>query len=219
MHIGNYHVIQFLRKAFVSVHSYPLCSDRIAPFWALIHGYLRSVLVSAERCTWAVERAAVGLMRLAIRLLRRDEVSALVFRSLSLLLLLHPRVLLSLSAQLLNGLQELVQTNATILAQWNAQWNVACWQMLLAIIQTAAGGRILHPTCIERLRTHFAPDEPPLPTHISSHPRSPLHHVHFSFLIFLTFHISYISHFSFLIVQRHHISHIPTPPVPFSRLF
>jgi len=47
-------------------------------FWQSIQDHLYSLLVNATEHTFMVERAVVGLLRLTIRLLRRDEIAAQV---------------------------------------------------------------------------------------------------------------------------------------------
>ena len=55
-----------------------ICRDRMAVFWQSIQDHLYSLLVNATEHTFVVERAVVGLLRLTIRLLRRDEIAAQV---------------------------------------------------------------------------------------------------------------------------------------------
>jgi len=50
----------------------------MAVFWQSIQDHLYSLLVNAMEHTFVVERAVVGLLRLTIRLLRRDEIAAQV---------------------------------------------------------------------------------------------------------------------------------------------
>ena len=50
--------------------------------------------------SFLVERAVVGLLRLAIRLIRRDDISSQILITLRILLMMHPKVLLSCSKQI-----------------------------------------------------------------------------------------------------------------------
>ena len=50
----------------------------MAVFWQSIQDHLYSLLVNAAEHTFFVERAVIGLLRLTIRLLRRDEIAAQV---------------------------------------------------------------------------------------------------------------------------------------------
>ena len=50
--------------------------DRIGPFWQSIRDHIYNIVVNnASTNAFLVERAVVGLMRLAIRLLRRDDLA------------------------------------------------------------------------------------------------------------------------------------------------
>jgi len=60
-----------------------------------------------------VERAVVGLLRLAIRLLRKEEISSQVLTTLRLLLMMKHSVLMACGRQICFGLHELLRTNAS----------------------------------------------------------------------------------------------------------
>ena len=62
----------------VFVFIYFIYRDRMVVFWQSIQDHLYSLLVNATEHTFVVERAVVGLLRLTIRLLRRDEIAAQV---------------------------------------------------------------------------------------------------------------------------------------------
>ncbi len=49
--------------------------DRVTPFWHNIEDHLTKLIVNAKEQTFLVERAVVGLLRLAIRLLRREDIA------------------------------------------------------------------------------------------------------------------------------------------------
>lgn len=52
--------------------------DRVAFVWQAVRDHLYHLCVNAVEYCFLVERAVVGLLRLAIRLLRREEISAQV---------------------------------------------------------------------------------------------------------------------------------------------
>lgn len=54
------------------------CSDRMGSYWQSIQDHLYSLIVNATENTFLVERAVIGLLRLTIRLLRRDEIASQV---------------------------------------------------------------------------------------------------------------------------------------------
>lgn len=61
-----------------NVHSLLLCRDRVAFVWQAVRDHLYHLCVNAVEFCFLVDRAVVGLLRLAIRLLRREEISAQV---------------------------------------------------------------------------------------------------------------------------------------------
>ena len=56
--------------------------DRVSLFWQSIRNHIYDLIVppSASEHRKLVERAVVGLLRIAIRLLRRDEMASQVFQ-------------------------------------------------------------------------------------------------------------------------------------------
>uniref|UniRef100_A0A8C3V705 Golgi brefeldin A resistant guanine nucleotide exchange factor 1 n=1 Tax=Catharus ustulatus TaxID=91951 RepID=A0A8C3V705_CATUS len=86
--------------------------DRVTCVWQTVRDHLYHLCVHAVEFCFLVERAVVGLLRLAIRLLRRDEISAQVLLSLRILLMMKPNVLSRVSHEVAYGLHELLKTNA-----------------------------------------------------------------------------------------------------------
>ena len=52
--------------------------DRVGPIWQTVRDHIYNLAVNANEHTFLAERAVVGLIRLAIRLLRREEIAAQV---------------------------------------------------------------------------------------------------------------------------------------------
>ncbi|NWX48524.1 GBF1 factor, partial [Steatornis caripensis] len=86
--------------------------DRVTCVWQTVRDHLYNLCVHAMEFCFLVERAVVGLLRLAIRLLRREEISAQVLLSLRILLMMKPNVLSRVSHEVAYGLHELLKTNA-----------------------------------------------------------------------------------------------------------
>ncbi|XP_067876505.1 Golgi-specific brefeldin A-resistance guanine nucleotide exchange factor 1 isoform X3 [Heterodontus francisci] len=86
--------------------------DRVSCVWQTVRDHLYHLTVHATEQCFLVERAVVGLLRLAIRLLRREEISPQVLLSLRVLLMMKPIVLSRVSRQIAYGLHELLKTNA-----------------------------------------------------------------------------------------------------------
>lgn len=86
--------------------------DRVSCVWHTVRDHLYQLCVQANDSCFLVERGVVGLLRLAIRLLRREDISSQVLLSLRLLLLMKPHVLSRVSREIAYGLHELLKTNA-----------------------------------------------------------------------------------------------------------
>ncbi|GCB69195.1 hypothetical protein scyTo_0001012 [Scyliorhinus torazame] len=86
--------------------------DRVSCVWQTVRDHLYHLTVHATEQCFLVERGVVGLLRLAIRLLRREEISPQVLLSLRVLLMMKPIVLSRVSRQIAYGLHELLKTNA-----------------------------------------------------------------------------------------------------------
>lgn len=55
--------------------------DRVGCVWQTVRDHLYHLCVQAQDFCFLVERAVVGLLRLAIRLLRREEISGQVSKA------------------------------------------------------------------------------------------------------------------------------------------
>uniref|UniRef100_A0A8C5CDP9 Golgi brefeldin A resistant guanine nucleotide exchange factor 1 n=1 Tax=Gadus morhua TaxID=8049 RepID=A0A8C5CDP9_GADMO len=108
--------------------------DRVACVWQTVREHLCHLCVHATESCFLVERAVVGLLRLAIRLLRRDDISSQVLLSLRLLLMMKPNVLARVSREVAYGLHELLKTNAA---------NIHCtedWFTLFSLLECIGAG-------------------------------------------------------------------------------
>ncbi|CAF3532835.1 unnamed protein product [Rotaria sp. Silwood1] len=86
--------------------------DRVTLFWSTVRHQFYLILVNANEKSFLVERTCVGLLRIAARLLRREELASEILASLRILLLMKPHVIHSLSSEIAFGLHELLRTNA-----------------------------------------------------------------------------------------------------------
>ncbi|KAM9726500.1 LOW QUALITY PROTEIN: Golgi-specific brefeldin A-resistance guanine nucleotide exchange factor 1 [Menidia menidia] len=108
--------------------------DRVAFVWQTVREHLCHLCVHASESCFLVERAVVGLLRLAIRLLRREDISSQVLLSLRLLLMMKPQVLSRVSREVAYGLHELLKTNAA---------NIHCtehWYTLFSLLECIGAG-------------------------------------------------------------------------------
>ena len=83
-----------------------------------------------------VERTVVGLLRIAVRLLRREEIAPEVLASLQILLMIKPEVIHSVSIcqQVSYGLHDLLRTNA---ANIHASQD---WYTLFMLLEVVGAG-------------------------------------------------------------------------------
>lgn len=88
--------------------------DRVMTIWNVVRDHLYTLVMGASSCDYQLllERSVIGLLRLAIRLMRNEEMSPTVLQSLRMLLLLKPAVLFRISRQVSFGLYELLKTSA-----------------------------------------------------------------------------------------------------------
>ncbi|XP_017277213.1 Golgi-specific brefeldin A-resistance guanine nucleotide exchange factor 1 isoform X2 [Kryptolebias marmoratus] len=108
--------------------------DRVACVWQTVRDHLYHLCVHANESCFLVERAVVGLLRLAIRLLRREDISSQILLSLRLLLMMKPHVLSRVSREVAYGLHELLKTNAA---------NIHCtddWYTLFSLLECIGAG-------------------------------------------------------------------------------
>ncbi|XP_028983448.1 Golgi-specific brefeldin A-resistance guanine nucleotide exchange factor 1 isoform X2 [Betta splendens] len=108
--------------------------DRVSCVWQTMRDHLCHLCVHANESCFLVERAVVGLLRLAVRLLRRDDISSQVLLSLRLLLMMKSHVLSRVSREVAYGLHELLKTNAA---------NIHCtddWYTLFSLLECVGAG-------------------------------------------------------------------------------
>uniref|UniRef100_A0AAR2M5F4 Golgi-specific brefeldin A-resistance guanine nucleotide exchange factor 1 n=1 Tax=Pygocentrus nattereri TaxID=42514 RepID=A0AAR2M5F4_PYGNA len=103
--------------------------DRVSCVWQTVRDHLYHLCVHANESCFLVERAVVGLLRLAIRLLRREDISSQ--HTCLGIILLHMH---SVSREVAYGLHELLKTNAA---------NIHCtddWYTLFSLLECIGAG-------------------------------------------------------------------------------
>lgn len=90
--------------------------------------------VQAAEPTFLLERTVVGLLRLAIRLLRREEVAPQVLASLRILLMIKPNLLHSTGRHIAYGLHDLLRTNAANIH------SAEDWYTLFTLLEVVGAG-------------------------------------------------------------------------------
>ncbi|XP_065750358.1 Golgi-specific brefeldin A-resistance guanine nucleotide exchange factor 1 isoform X14 [Phocoena phocoena] len=125
--------------------------DRVGCVWQTVRDHLYHLCVQAQDFCFLVERAVVGLLRLAIRLLRREEISGQVLLSLRILLLMKPSVLSRVSHQVAYGLHELLKTNAANIHSSDD------WATLFTLLECIGSG-VKPPAALQATARADAPD-------------------------------------------------------------
>ena len=112
--------------------------DRVTSFWPTVRNQFYSILINANEKSFFIERTCIGLLRIAARLLRREELASEVLTSLRMLLLMKPHVLHALSSEIAYGLHELLRTDAA-----NIQKSED-WFILFSLLEVVGAG--IHPS-------------------------------------------------------------------------
>ena len=101
-----------LKKSYLNESCNYCFRDRINPVWQSVREHIYGLVANSTQHTFLVERVVVGLLRISIRLLRREEIAPQVLTSLQILLMIKPKVVHSISQQIAYGLHDLLRTNA-----------------------------------------------------------------------------------------------------------
>lgn len=93
--------------------------------WQTVRDHLYTIVMNASHCDYQflLERSVIGLLRLAIRLMRNEDMSPIVLQSLRMLLLLKSTTLFRISRQISFGLYELLKTSAQNI-HTNTDWSI-----------------------------------------------------------------------------------------------
>ncbi|CAF1184629.1 unnamed protein product, partial [Didymodactylos carnosus] len=126
--------------------------DRVTLIWTTVRHQFYSILVNANGNSFFVERACVGLLRIAARLLRREELASEVLASLRMFLLMKPPVIHQLSSEIAFGLHELLRTNAANIHKSDD------WFTLFSLLEVVGAGA--HPPPVLQT-TMMSPQTPP----------------------------------------------------------
>ncbi|XP_064404547.1 Golgi-specific brefeldin A-resistance guanine nucleotide exchange factor 1-like isoform X2 [Halichondria panicea] len=107
--------------------------DRVLLFWEDLSTHLSRIILTAGSHGYMLERGVVSLLRLAVRLLSREDMTTQLLSSLKVLLSLPPPTSSTLSQDLhkqaANGITELVQARASLITQRSD------WSILFTIIE------------------------------------------------------------------------------------
>lgn len=102
-----------------------LFRDRVKTIWNNVRDHIYTLVMNASLFDYQflLERSVIGLLRIAIRLMRNEEMSPIVLQSLRMLLLLKSSTLNRISRQISFGLYELLKTSAQNI-HTNTDWTI-----------------------------------------------------------------------------------------------
>ncbi|XP_055542001.1 Golgi-specific brefeldin A-resistance guanine nucleotide exchange factor 1 isoform X2 [Wyeomyia smithii] len=88
--------------------------DRLLPLWKSCQDQLYLLLIGSSTYDYTnlLQRTTVALLKLAIYLMRNEEICSTILQSLRMLLMLKPAVILSISKPISIGMYELLKTSA-----------------------------------------------------------------------------------------------------------
>lgn len=86
--------------------------DRLLPLWSECRDQIYLLLLGSSSCgyNYLLVRTTVALLKLAIYLMRNEELCPVVLQSLKMLLMLKPNIILRISKQISTGIYELLKT-------------------------------------------------------------------------------------------------------------
>lgn len=108
--------------------------DRLHIPWPALHAVLIRVIAPATRPSALLERAIISLLRVATRLLHRDELRNDVLRTLNLIVRLPSEATVAVSTPIASGLYNLVKSHGSHIASTSG------WHAIFSIIESM-------PTC------------------------------------------------------------------------
>lgn len=112
--------------------------DRVMCIWPIVQAHIEGLLTTAarENHSYLLERVAVGMLRLAIRLLRGEELAGAVLPPLTPLTHLPSATTATLARQLAYGLFELLKTGAANIH------TTEDWKVVFSLLECAGAGAL-----------------------------------------------------------------------------
>ncbi|CAO1373131.1 unnamed protein product [Diamesa tonsa] len=112
--------------------------DRVLPFWSKCSEQLHLLIINAASCGYnnLLLRTTIALFKLAIYLMRNEELSSTILQSLKIFLRLKPKVLFQLALPVSTGMFELLKTSAQNI-------HTECdWSIVFSILECVGAGSI-----------------------------------------------------------------------------
>ncbi|KAH8386199.1 hypothetical protein KR200_001021 [Drosophila serrata] len=124
--------MEFLVK--IVVHN----RDRMIPLWPAVRDQMYLLLMGSASCgyDYLLNRCIVAVLKLAIYLMRNEELCPIVLQSLKMLLMLKPALLLRISKQISIGIYELLKTSAQNIHSEQD------WQIIFNLLECVGAGAV-----------------------------------------------------------------------------
>lgn len=117
--------------------------DRVLPFWPKCSEQLHQLIVNAASCGYAnlLKRSAIALFKLAIYLMRNEELASTILQSMKIFLRLKSKVLNFIAVPVSIGMYELLKTSAQNI-------HTECdWSIIFNILACVGAGAISAEAC------------------------------------------------------------------------
>uniref|UniRef100_A0A6B2EBG3 Putative golgi-specific brefeldin a-resistance factor n=1 Tax=Phlebotomus kandelakii TaxID=1109342 RepID=A0A6B2EBG3_9DIPT len=112
--------------------------DRLLPVWESCREPLYQLMIGAAKCgyDYLLNRSIVAILKLAIYLMRNEELCPVVLQSLKTILTLKPRVIFRISRQISTGVYELLKTSAQNIH------TEADWAIIFTVLECVGAGAV-----------------------------------------------------------------------------
>lgn len=112
--------------------------DRMLPLWLSVRNQMYLLLMGSASCgyEYLLNRSIIAVLKLAIYLMRNEELCPIVLQSLKMLLMLKPAVIHRISTQISIGIYELLKTSAQNIHSEQD------WQIIFNILECVGAGAI-----------------------------------------------------------------------------
>lgn len=112
--------------------------DRVLPNWAKCSDQMHLLVQQSASCGYdhMLKRSTIGLFKLAIYLMRNEELASTILQSLKIFLRLKPKILLQISMQVAVGMYELLKTSAQNIH------SESDWSIVFSILECVGAGAI-----------------------------------------------------------------------------
>lgn len=112
--------------------------DRVLPFWPKCSELLHQLIVNSAACGYTnlLKRSTVALFKLAIYLMRNEELASTILQSMKIFLRLKPKILNYIAVPVSIGMYELLKTSAQNI-------HTECdWSIVFNILESVGAGAI-----------------------------------------------------------------------------